>query len=225
MVFRIASILTRKKDRFSAYLTSITVMAALCLSACGSHEDASAQANNKSALSAENESPKSVKPDAVKTKAGSSEAGLQIFERSNCAMCHPGGNNTMDPGHPIKGQEFASRYADDALLESTIRKGFPNVGMPAFSKKQIDDQEMKDLIAYVRTLTPAIHSSNIPNSKAAPTTKNVKPNSSAKSTQWWLSENLLQPWSWLHTVQAFFRWVKEADESVGTHLTHAAFLI
>jgi mono/diheme cytochrome c family protein len=144
MVFPIVSTHTRKKDKC---LLSTALFALICLSACGTQEDASAQLNSASA----NESTKNEKNKKVEN--GSVNAGREIFERFNCAMCHPAGNNTMDPGHPIKGPDFARKYADDAVLESTIRKGFPDVGMPSFSKKQIDEQEMKNLIAYVRTLT------------------------------------------------------------------------
>jgi mono/diheme cytochrome c family protein len=149
MVFPIVSTHIRKNDKLtkSACLISTALFALSCLSACSTQDDGSAQLNSASAHeSAENN--KNVKVQNV-----SVNAGREIFERSNCAMCHPGGNNTMDPGHPIKGPDFAHKYADDALLEATIRKGFPDVGMPTFSKKQIDEQEMKNLIAYVRGLT------------------------------------------------------------------------
>ena len=154
MVFPIVSTHIRKSDKstksvrqnsstHSACFLSTAVFSLICSSACGAQEDASAQLNPKSDTQSNKK---------LKVEGGSPNAGREIFERSNCAMCHPGGNNTMAPTHPIKGPDFAHKYAEDAVLESTIRKGFPDVGMPSFNKKQIDDREMKDLIAYVRSL-------------------------------------------------------------------------
>jgi mono/diheme cytochrome c family protein len=83
--------------------------------------------------------------DAVKGKA--------VFTKNQCVACHLGGENTMDPAHPIKGAAFSQKYKDDQVLESTIRKGFPQEGMPSFTKALINDSDMKDLVAYVRSLS------------------------------------------------------------------------
>jgi mono/diheme cytochrome c family protein len=80
------------------------------------------------------------------------EKGKRIFERANCVACHAGGGNMMDPGHPIKGSAFAAKYNKDEVLEMTIRKGFPEFGMPSVGSSQVNALEMKDLIAYVRSL-------------------------------------------------------------------------
>jgi mono/diheme cytochrome c family protein len=84
---------------------------------------------------------------------GDASKGSVVFVKNNCSVCHPGGENTMEPGHPIKGKAFSQKYQDDLILENTIRKGFPEYGMPKFSKAQISDLEMKNLIAYVRSLS------------------------------------------------------------------------
>jgi mono/diheme cytochrome c family protein len=75
------------------------------------------------------------------------QIGKRIFERANCVVCHAGGGNMMDPGHPIKGVAFATKYNHDEVLEATIRKGFPESGMPSQGLSQISALEMKDLIA------------------------------------------------------------------------------
>lgn len=85
--------------------------------------------------------------------AGDATKGLAVFTKNNCAVCHPGGDNTMDPGHPIKGAAFTQKYKDDAMIEATVRKGFPQYGMPSFTKAMINERDMKDLIAYVRSLS------------------------------------------------------------------------
>ncbi|MBS1953102.1 MAG: c-type cytochrome [Cyanobacteria bacterium SZAS-4] len=80
--------------------------------------------------------------------------GEKVFRKAYCAGCHAGGNNAMMPDKPIKGEAFTRKYKDDAILEQTIRKGFPEDGMPAFGKDQISESQMKDLILYIRSLTP-----------------------------------------------------------------------
>lgn len=59
----------------------------------------------------------------------------------------------MSPDKPIKGSAFLQKYKDDLILENTIRKGFPDEGMPAFGKDQISESQMKDLILYIRSLS------------------------------------------------------------------------
>jgi mono/diheme cytochrome c family protein len=64
------------------------------------------------------------------------------------------GNNLLRTERPIKGAVFQKRHKDDASLEQTIRHGFPSEGMPAFPKHVVNDQDMKALMAYIRSLTP-----------------------------------------------------------------------
>lgn len=80
--------------------------------------------------------------------------GERIFKKHYCVGCHADGNNALMPDRPIKGAAFAAKYANDALLEQTIRKGFPEEGMPSFPKDQISEPQMKDLILYIRSFTP-----------------------------------------------------------------------
>ena len=90
---------------------------------------------------------------------GDPEKGRVVFTKNNCFACHPGGDNTLDPGHPIKGQAFLTKYKEDAVLEKAVRNGFLQSGMPGFSKTAISDRQMKDLIAFVRSLSNAPKSS------------------------------------------------------------------
>jgi mono/diheme cytochrome c family protein len=80
--------------------------------------------------------------------------GKKVFERATCVGCHANGDNLLLPNHPIKGPKFQRRYKDDTVLEQVIRHGFPSAGMPGFPKHEINEKEMKALIAYVRSLTP-----------------------------------------------------------------------
>jgi mono/diheme cytochrome c family protein len=83
------------------------------------------------------------------------EAGKKVFERNMCVNCHTNGENTLSPSKPLKGEKFQKKYKDDKVLEQVIRTGFPAEGMQPQSKDSINDKEMKELIAYVRTFTPA----------------------------------------------------------------------
>ena len=60
----------------------------------------------------------------------------------------------MRPSKPISGKKFALKYKDDAKLISVIRNGVPNASMPSFGPAVISDEEMKDLVVYVRSFTP-----------------------------------------------------------------------
>lgn len=81
------------------------------------------------------------------------QRGQKVFKKSYCIGCHVNGNNAMSPDKPIKGEAFTEKYKDDTLLAKTIRKGFPDEGMPAFGNDQISDNQMKDLILYIRSLS------------------------------------------------------------------------
>jgi len=85
-------------------------------------------------------------------ESGNAKKGEAVYNKNNCYICHPGGGNTLDPGHPIKGVQFAQKYKDDRVLEEAIRKGFKESGMPPNEKSKITDLEMKDLLAFIRTL-------------------------------------------------------------------------
>ena len=78
--------------------------------------------------------------------------GKKLFEKHLCVDCHKGGGNALRPGKPIKGKKFQAKYKDDKKLSEVIRKGNPQKGMPAFSVNAINDNDLKDLILYVRTL-------------------------------------------------------------------------
>ncbi len=79
--------------------------------------------------------------------AQTNRAGKQLFD-SRCAMCH---------GEDGNGGEFApgivTRLAgrSDSDLDTTIRDGLPNRGMPPV---KMTDQERGDLIQFLRTMRP-----------------------------------------------------------------------
>src|SRR5262245_34403247 len=79
------------------------------------------------------------------------EAGKRHFE-ARCAACHGADGKGGERGPDIISTERARRRSADDLSE-LIRKGVPAAGMPAF---QLPERELRELIAYVRSLsTPA----------------------------------------------------------------------
>jgi mono/diheme cytochrome c family protein len=78
--------------------------------------------------------------------------------------CHRGGGNSVHPSRPLKGESFAKRYPNDEKIEKLIRKGVPGASMPAFGKDVISEEQMKDLIAYLRSLTPTASGASNPTS-------------------------------------------------------------
>lgn len=86
--------------------------------------------------------------------AAAVERGEKVFKKALCVGCHAGGFNALMPDKPIKGAAFAEKYKSDQLLERTIRKGFPSEGMPPSGKDSVSESQMKDLILYIRSLTP-----------------------------------------------------------------------
>lgn len=116
-------------------------------------------------------------PTLSSTK-GDAKKGQEIFEGLTCVDCHKGGGNSVHPSRPLKGGSFAKRYPNDQKIEKLIRKGVPGASMPAFGKDIISDDQMKDLIAYLRSLTPATGALK---STTTTTTKTVVNTSAAKT--------------------------------------------
>lgn len=81
--------------------------------------------------------------------------GKFLFDKLTCSGCHPNGENSLHPYRPLKGPGFLARYKEDGQIEQIIRTGVLKAGMPSFSKARVDDNDMTDLIAYIRSLTPA----------------------------------------------------------------------
>jgi mono/diheme cytochrome c family protein len=82
------------------------------------------------------------------------KAGKQLFEAMNCSMCHPSGGNALNPKKPLRGEEFKKTFSD-ADIALVVRKGVPGTAMDAFRKDRLSDEQLSDIIAYIRTLTPA----------------------------------------------------------------------
>ncbi len=78
------------------------------------------------------------------TPASAQARGQVVFARY-CNSCHPGGGRGAGPALPML---VASRSDDE--LRSLVRGGKNR--MPAFGPEVIPDDQLSDLIAYLRTL-------------------------------------------------------------------------
>jgi mono/diheme cytochrome c family protein len=77
-------------------------------------------------------------------------AGRSVYAQL-CDACHPGGGAGLGPA--LTGPAFTAAYGDDAALAAIIRQG--TSGMPAFPESRISDEELDDLIAFIRALGEA----------------------------------------------------------------------
>lgn len=72
-------------------------------------------------------------------------SGEVLFVRS-CNTCHPGGGEGMGPSL----ENIATKFGEDAALIAFIRKG--KGIMPPQPRDVINDQEMQNLVVYLRAL-------------------------------------------------------------------------
>lgn len=93
-------------------------------------------------------------PNCFSSAHGDPKKGQSIFESLTCVDCHKGGGNSVRPSRPLKGESFLKRYPKDSKIEKVIRSGVAGASMPSFGTDVISDEQMKDLIAYIRSLTP-----------------------------------------------------------------------
>jgi mono/diheme cytochrome c family protein len=87
------------------------------------------------------------KPDPVN--------GEKLYAAFNCSMCHANGGNSVNAEKPLKGPKFLKRIANDGALAKMIRTGSPGTAMKGFNKDDMSDDQLADIIAYIRTLSPA----------------------------------------------------------------------
>ena len=86
----------------------------------------------------------------VAQASGDASVGKATFLKT-CFGCHPNGNAAIGPA--LYGAAFAARYPDNAALEAVIRGG--RGGMPAFNSSQLTDDDLANIIAYVRAIPAA----------------------------------------------------------------------
>jgi mono/diheme cytochrome c family protein len=86
-------------------------------------------------------------PEPVTNEQAS--AGRAVFvEKSGCNRCHPGGERGLGPR--LHGAEFEAKHPTDETIRRQIRTG--GGGMPAFTPDRLTEQQVEDVIAYIRWL-------------------------------------------------------------------------
>ena len=78
--------------------------------------------------------------------AGDAAKGAQVFS-ANCASCHMGGKNVVNPQKTLK-KEALKQYGMDSLeaIKTQVTKG--KNAMPAFGGK-LTEQQIEDVATYV----------------------------------------------------------------------------
>jgi mono/diheme cytochrome c family protein len=88
---------------------------------------------------------------ASEQSRSSNLTGEQLFIRS-CNTCHPGGKQGMGPSL----ENMETKYPTDPALIDLIRKG--KGIMPGQAKSEVNDQEMNNLVVYLRKLNQDLKS-------------------------------------------------------------------
>lgn len=94
------------------------------------------------------------------------ERGRLVAERVGCANCHEGGDD-LGPrwagewGSTVMLEDGGSVVFDEAYVEDSIRvpqaarRSGDWIQMPAYAPDQLSDDDVDDIVAYIRELTPA----------------------------------------------------------------------
>jgi len=90
-------------------------------------------------------------PSPSSSAFGKGGEGETLFE-SNCASCHPGGGNVVEPRLPIRGSgKLASLEGFRAFLRAPRMPDGKAGNMPAFGESALSADHVEDLYAYLRT--------------------------------------------------------------------------
>jgi mono/diheme cytochrome c family protein len=92
---------------------------------------------------------------AQSAASGNAENGKRLFLKQNCYYCH---------GTSGQGGRDGARIAQTALnVQGVIRYvRKPTGGMPAYTEKVVSDQELTDIVAYLKSLPAAKAPKDIP---------------------------------------------------------------
>ena len=97
---------------------------------------------NAPAADAQMKNPYQGKPAAV-------AAGKTLYAQ-NCATCHAGGGNVIDPSSPLLNSSYARSAASLLAFIRSPKHGNGSVGaMPAFFFAQISDRQSIELYNYI----------------------------------------------------------------------------
>jgi mono/diheme cytochrome c family protein len=93
---------------------------------------------------------KPIGPEVVEVRwQGSDPIRGEALYRSKCYGCHAP-EAGIGPAHNTV--DFSLRYASDEAIAQVVRAG--RQPMPAFNETMLNEQELADIIAYLRSLNP-----------------------------------------------------------------------
>ena len=123
----------------------------------------------------------SPQPVAIPTN-GDPAAGAQVFQ-AQCNGCHPNANAGIGPA--LHGPAFSERFPTDGSVAAVVRAG--RGGMPAFSADKVSDQDLANLVAYLRTLSapsasPAVAAAPAPTAASNPAVPAPSPSPAAAAS-------------------------------------------
>ena len=94
--------------------------------------------------------------NAQEAPAGSGERGQKIFEHQLCFNCH----GTVGQGGGVAGPKIAPQPLAWPAFAQQVRT--PRQGMPPYTAKNLPDQDLADIYAYLLSIKPGARAADIP---------------------------------------------------------------
>src|SRR3954466_8910454 len=94
--------------------------------------------------------------NAQDAPVGSAERGQKIFMHQLCFNCH----GTVGQGGGVAGPKIAPQPFEWPAFAQQVRT--PRLGMPPYSAKNLPDQDLADVYAYLVSIKPGPKLSEIP---------------------------------------------------------------
>ena len=88
--------------------------------------------------------------------AGNIERGKQVYSHQLCQACH----GTIGQGGGVAGPKIAPNPFPWPAFEHQVRK--PRAAMPPYTVKNLSDQDLADIYAYVASIKPGPGAKDIP---------------------------------------------------------------
>jgi mono/diheme cytochrome c family protein len=128
--------------RLKSLVPVIGLLGAVCGFACGA---LAVEGENQNQNQNQNASPQKAATQNAAGKGQAAEAGAKLFADSGCGWCHEEGGKVAGKGPKLEGTT-----RDDHFIKYRITHGKEGA-MPSFGH-QFNDQQIAELIAYIRSL-------------------------------------------------------------------------
>ena len=80
---------------------------------------------------------------------GRANPSLQLYD-AQCSGCHGGSDGTQGRAPSLFSDKWLTAVSDDQIMK-TVRTGIPNTEMAGFAPTQLSDQQLFELVAFLRT--------------------------------------------------------------------------